>query len=190
MIPRFFHDKRGVAALEFALIAPVLILLYLGSIEITGGIDTDRKLGRAASMVSDLVTQEQTTITKAQVSNIMNIAAATLLPYQRDTPQITVTAINVSATGTATVAWSRRRVNGVETRPFTIGSGADLDANLRIPSTSVIRVDMSTAYVPLLAWTIKDTVSRSNGTSAVGLGLADTAFGRVRQGPALTCGDC
>ena len=27
---RFFRDRRGVAAVEFALIAPVLILLYMG----------------------------------------------------------------------------------------------------------------------------------------------------------------
>ncbi|MGH6860306.1 MAG: TadE/TadG family type IV pilus assembly protein [Phyllobacterium sp.] len=187
---RFFRDDRGVAALEFALVAPILILLYLGSIEVTGGLDIDRKLARAANMVADLVTQEQGTIAKSRIADIMNIGTATLLPYRRDTPQITVTAIEVSDDGSAKVAWSRRRVNGVDSRPFTPGSNADLDADLRIPGTAVIRVDTSTAYVPLIAWTMENSVLMSNGTAATGLNLAQTAYGRVRQGGSVACGGC
>lgn len=186
MARRFFKDKRGIAALEFALIAPILILLYLGSVEMTGGLDVDKQLGRATAMIADLVTQQKTTITKAKISDIMKIGEATLLPYRRDTPKITVTAFEVSSSGTATAKWSWHRENGVETR----GSGATLDANLNIPGTSIIRVDMNIAYVPLLAWTIESTVRMSNGTSTIGLALADTEFGPVRQGAAPTCGNC
>ena len=102
--------RRGVAALEFALIAPVMIALYMGSVEATAGLDLNKNLGRATSMVADLVTQQQT-ITKAEIKDIMDIGTATLLPYTRDTPQITITAIDISAASVATVAWSRRKVN-------------------------------------------------------------------------------
>jgi Flp pilus assembly protein TadG len=54
----FLGDRRGVAALEFALIAPTILLLYLGSIEVTMGLDVNKNLGRATSMVADLVTQQ------------------------------------------------------------------------------------------------------------------------------------
>ena len=91
----FLRDRRGVAALEFALIAPVMIALYMGSVEATAGLDLNKNLGRATSMVADLVTQQQT-ITKADIKNIMDIGTATLLPYTRDTPQITITAIDIS----------------------------------------------------------------------------------------------
>jgi Flp pilus assembly protein TadG len=185
----FVRDSRGVAGLEFALIAPILILLWLGSIEVTGGIDVNKNLGRATSMVADLVTQQQS-ITQAQIAGIMDIGRATLLPYQRDTPQITITAINVSSAGAATVAWSRRRVNGTDTTPFQPGTAVALDANLIIPGTSVIRVQMNIAYVPLIAWTIEGQVNTAAGDSVVGLSMAKTSFGRVRQGGAVTCSNC
>lgn len=186
---RFARDRRGVAGLEFALIAPILILLWLGSIEVTGGADVNKNLGRATSMVADLVTQQQT-ITQTQISGIMDIGRATLLPYQRDTPQITITAINVSSAGAATVAWSRRRVNGADTTPFQPGTAVALDANLLIPGTSVIRVQMNIAYVPIIAWTIAGHVDTAAGDNVVGLSMAKTSFGRVRQGGAVACSNC
>lgn len=188
---RFCIDQRGVAAMEFALIAPVLILMYMGSVETITGVDVDRKLNRAATMMSALLTQEKGTITKAKISDIMNIGTATLLPYTRDTPKITVTSINVSDAGVATVEWSRRKVNGIETRPFTKGTVVTIDSNLLIKKTSVIRVDMSIAYVPMIAWTITGAVEKADGSAAVGIGLSDQSFGRVRIGQSsTTCSDC
>jgi hypothetical protein len=86
-------------------------------------------------------------------------------------------------------------VNGVVSRPFTAGSAVDLDVNLRIASTSLIRVDMNVAYVPLMAWTITNKVNKVSDAddadkSVTGLMLSTTAFGRVRQGPSLPCADC
>ncbi len=117
---RFLSDKRGVAAMEFAFIAPILIALYLGSIEATSGLDVNKKLGRSTNMVADLVTQQQT-INTDRLRDIMEIGTALLLPYRSDTPQITITAINIPAAGSPTVAWSRRVVNNVFSRPYAPG---------------------------------------------------------------------
>lgn len=188
----FLGDKRGVAAMEFAMIAPVLILLYLGGVETTTGLDVNKNLGRAASMVADLINQQKT-ITQAEISGIMDIGAATLLPYRRDTPQITITAINVDNAGNPKVAWSRQRVNGVDTTPFTAGSSVPANANLTnllIPGTSMIRVQMSIAYVPLVAWTIESSVNTAAGSSVVGLAMEKTSYGRVRQGTSVNCTNC
>ena len=57
-----------------------------------------------------------------------------------------------------------------------------LDPNLLIPSTSVIRVEMSIAYVPLMAFYMKNVITKANGTSAIGITMPKTAYGRVRQG--------
>ena len=35
---RFARDRRGVSAVEFALLAPVMIGLYLGCVEISDGV--------------------------------------------------------------------------------------------------------------------------------------------------------
>lgn len=188
---RFLNDRRGVAAMEFAMIAPVLIVLYMGSVEIVTGIDVNRKLDRAATTMSALLTQEKDTTTPANIKGIMDIGAAAFLPYTRDTPQITVTAIDVSSDGKkATVAWSFRRVNGIDTIPFTKTSAITLEPSLLIKDSSVIRVDMSIAYVPLMAWTIKSQTSKANGVSAVGITLSDRSFGRVRMGKSAKCTAC
>lgn len=187
---RFIGDKRGVAALEFALIAPVLILLYLGTVETTEGINVNKDLGRAATMVADLVTQ-QTTVTTAQLGDIMKIGQATVLPYRRDTPQITITSIDISAAGNATVLWSRRVVNGTESRPFNAGSAATLDANLRIPSTTVVQVKAELAYVPIIPWTITGQTNTAAGASVIGIHMSKNTYGRIRQGSnAVTCTNC
>jgi Flp pilus assembly protein TadG len=185
----FLRDRRGVAALEFALIAPVMIALYMGSVEATAGLDVNKNLGRATSMVADLVTQQQT-ITKADLKDIMDIGTAALLPYTRDTPQITITAIDISAANVATVAWSRRKVNLTYSRPYAAGSAVALDANLLVPGTSVIRVETSIAYVPLIAVYMKKAVTTAAGASVVGITMSKSAYGRIRQGTSVTCSDC
>ncbi|WP_342214186.1 TadE/TadG family type IV pilus assembly protein [Aminobacter anthyllidis] len=53
-------DKRGVAAIEFAIIAPLLLSLYFVTMEVSQGIETNKKVSRVGSMVADLVTQQQT----------------------------------------------------------------------------------------------------------------------------------
>lgn len=77
---QFFGGRRGVAGIEFALIAPILVLIYLGLVEITMGIGVNKNPGRVTSMVADLVTQ-QATVSTTDLSNIMQIGQATLLPY-------------------------------------------------------------------------------------------------------------
>ena len=85
-------DRRGVAALEFALVAPLLLSLYFVTMEVAQAIETNKKVSRAASMVADLVTQQQT-ITKSELEAIMTIGVSTIQPYNRSQLSIAVTAI-------------------------------------------------------------------------------------------------
>jgi Flp pilus assembly protein TadG len=58
MIARLRRDIRGVSAIEFALIAPILILIYCGMAELSSGLTAARKASHAASAVGDLVSQQ------------------------------------------------------------------------------------------------------------------------------------
>ncbi len=49
----------GAGAVEFAIVAPLLIAAYIGAFELSLGFTVARKVGRASSAVSDIVTQEQ-----------------------------------------------------------------------------------------------------------------------------------
>ncbi len=81
-IRRFLADRGGVAAVEFAFIAPVLLSLYFVTMEVSQGIETNKKVGRIASMTADLVAQQQT-ISKSEIQAIMEIGGSLLEPYNR-----------------------------------------------------------------------------------------------------------
>ena len=61
---RFWSDRRGIAAVEFALIMPILLIMYFLTMEASQAIETSKKVSRIGSMVADLVTQ-QTSVVKA-----------------------------------------------------------------------------------------------------------------------------
>jgi len=53
----FKSDKSGVAAIEFAFIAPIMIAIYFGLAEVASAIAVDRRISHTASVMGDLATQ-------------------------------------------------------------------------------------------------------------------------------------
>lgn len=72
-------DKRGVASVEFAIICPILILLFFGLIELAEGVNCRARMENTASTVADLVAQSKT-ITNADVANIFSAADSLMYP--------------------------------------------------------------------------------------------------------------
>lgn len=55
---RYREDEQGIAAIEFAIIAPIMIVMYFGLAEIASTIAVDRKVSHAANVMGDLATQQ------------------------------------------------------------------------------------------------------------------------------------
>jgi len=187
---RFLRDKRGVAALEFALIVPLMLTMYLGTIEISTAIAVNRKVSRVASTIADLVTQ-QDEVNKDKLDNILEIGEAVLFPYDSRKPDIWITAINVDSSYPegGKVAWSRRYDKG----SFQEGLGDDEDTyvptDLRIDGTFLVRVDAKLDYAPVVNWLIGETI----GTVKNGVGVLEMSeryFLRPRLGEAIPCTNC
>ncbi len=68
----FARDKRGIAAVEFGLIVPVLVIMLVGVIEVTRAVSIDRRFGKVTSMVADLLTREES-VDAATVQGIYGI---------------------------------------------------------------------------------------------------------------------
>ena len=79
-VRRFGRDRRGVSAVEFAFIAPVMIGLYLGCAEISDGVGADRKVSLTAAALANLAAQA-TAISTADMSNIFDASSAIIAPY-------------------------------------------------------------------------------------------------------------
>src|SRR3954467_4914904 len=85
----FAQDRRGVSAVEFAMLLPLMITLYLGSVEISQGVGIDRKVTLTTRTVGDLASQVAT-INNADMTNLLNAAASVLTPYDATRLRVTV----------------------------------------------------------------------------------------------------
>ena len=151
---RLAHDKRGVSAVEFALIAPLLVSLYLGCVEISDGVSADRKVTLVASTVANLVAQS-TSLSASDMSNILDASSAIIAPYSTANLQITVSCISIDANKNATVKWSATR-NGT-----ALSGTASVPTDLQIANTQLVYAQASYAYTPVIGYTITGTLNMS-----------------------------
>ena len=103
---RLIDDIRGVAALEFALLVPILCLLYVGMAEVTQGAMAERRTAHTASTIGDLVAQSSS-VTQAGVTQVFSIGAAIVYPYPTDSLKMRITSVVADAQGKTTVVWSQ-----------------------------------------------------------------------------------
>jgi Flp pilus assembly protein TadG len=153
---RLACSRQGVAAVEFAFVAPVLLALYFVTLEVSHAIETNKKVGRAASMIADLITQ-QSCVTSTSLDAIMQIGEATLQPYDRSQLAVHVTGIQISDEDTpkATVAWSRMMAATGATGPDPDEKEDDpttVPTELNIRNTFLVRVQTTLDYRPIIAW--------------------------------------
>ena len=145
---RFAREIRGVAAVEFAFIAPIMLLLFVGTIELSAGVSVNRKLSRLSSTISDLVTQSQQ-LTDSDVEAIMDVSAKVMYPYDEDDVTIVVTGIEIDSDGNATVAWSCSRPTGHQ---LTSGSPYAVPAKIKKDDTFLVAANLTTSYSPSFGW--------------------------------------
>ena len=173
-------DRSGVGAVEFALIAPVLIVLYMGSLEVSVAMSVNKKLARAASTVADLVTQSDKT-DKATLKSMINVAQSVMTPFKSDGIKLKVTGIEIDSKGVGTAKWSWKEDN---TRPYTVGSTQTLPSDLAIPDTFLVRTELEFDHDLLMIMPgIQDIELRT-------IHMTKTYHLRQRIGDAMSCSDC
>ncbi len=84
------REEDGVAAIEFALIFPFLLLLMVGSIEMFLMSMASRKMTRVASTVGDLVTQAKGSLSKSAIENYYNVARHIMGSFPEDNLALTI----------------------------------------------------------------------------------------------------
>lgn len=169
---KFRKDKRGVAAIEFAYIAPILIVLWLGTIELSLALTIDRKVSRIASTVADLLTQIDV-INEQGVSDILKVSKGIMFPYDAD-PTIIVSGLEI-ANGNASVVWSR--TNGGEGRAE--GSTFEVPDQIKIDGSFLVVAEVETRHEPLVGIISLDNLFEASPHE--GWTLSDRLFLRPRQ---------
>lgn len=176
LIARFARDTRGLAAVEFAFIVPLMLTLTFGTIEVSSGVAIDRKVTLVARSLSDLVSQG-TQVTQTDLKNFFGLGSAIMTPYPVTSPILTqkISAISIDGTKTAKVVWSYSgSVNGstvTVTPGYTAGTViATIPPGLLVANTQLIWSEVSYTYTPIVGYVINGTVP-----------LTDQCFTRPRQ---------
>lgn len=158
LLQSFRRDREGASAVEFALLAPLMIALYFGCVEVTNGVAADRKVTLTAGALANLTSQSQT-ITLDGMTNILNASAAIIKPYSVGNLAATITCLKIDADGNAKVKWSAT-LNGTaraDGASVTLPSSA-----LAVPNSSLVWSEVSYNYTPVIGYTITGTLSLSD----------------------------
>jgi len=151
---RLARDQRGVSAVEFALIAPIMIALYFGSVEVSDAVSVDRKVSLTAAALANLSSQV-TTISASDMTNILDASGAIAAPYDSSKMKMTITCIAIDANKNARVKWS-------VTRNGSANSGtATLPSALLVANTQILLAEAGYAYQPTVGYMITGTLNLS-----------------------------
>ena len=158
-ITRFARDRRGMSAVEFAFVAPVMVGLYLGCAEISDGVAVDRKVSLTAGALSNL-TSQVTTISSGDMTNILDASSAIVAPYDASKLTLTVSCLKIDGNGVAKVSWSAAR-NTTARTTGSVYSFSSSNAALDVKNSWLILGEVTYAYKPTVGYTITGTLTLS-----------------------------
>lgn len=151
LVGRFWRAENGIALIEFAFTLPVMVILYLGSIVVTQGMMTDRKVTLLTRALGDIVAQD-TTVTAGERDEIFNAARVIMTPYDvgPEVIDMRVSSVRVKLNGTTCVEWSIAPTGSV----FARAPGQVLDAlipvAIRTPNSWLIMAEVQYRYTPIV----------------------------------------
>ena len=154
---RLGRDQRGVAAVEFAMLLPLMITLYLGAVEISQAVGIDRKVTLTTRTVADLASQVSS-ISNTDMTNMLNASSSVIVPYDASKLKVTVSRVDIDANGTAKVVWSDT-LGGTKR---AAGSTVTLPGALNVANTSLIWSETAYSYTPTIGYVVTGTLNLSD----------------------------
>jgi Flp pilus assembly protein TadG len=148
---RFLPHETGIAAVEFALILPILLVLWIGGVEVTSGLSVDRRMNNFASSLGDLVSRSKTLV-YADIEDIFNLAPQAMFPYGTTAMTMRVTAVKMDSSRNAKVVWSRSRSMTAYTADTQLNTV--VPDTLREPGSEIILSEVFYTYRPAVGYVI------------------------------------
>ena len=150
----FIRHRGGVSAVEFALLLPIMVTMYLGCVEVGTGMSVQFKTTLAARTVADLASQYKS-INNATMTDILGAATAVLTPYS-GAVKVVVSEVTTDAQGRATVTWSDANANATA---HAVGSSVTLPNNVGAANISIIWGEVTYPYNPQFGWVLTGTIN-------------------------------
>lgn len=142
---RFARATGGLAALEFAIILPMMIFLLFGAIELIDMVIANRRVQNVAASVADVISRD-TSVSDDEITGIWRATEVLMYPESVSTLRTRVSSISIIDESTARVVWSEG--NGLVAR--VENTTVDLPDQMMIPGTSIIYAETEFDYVPVI----------------------------------------
>lgn len=126
---RFRRHQKGVAAIEFAGILPLMLLMYIGTVEVGQAVAVNRRVTLVSRTLSDLVAQT-TTMNTTDMNNVFVAANTVLYPFSTSNAKMVVTSVKRIGANDFRVVWSRASGTGAVAR--TANTNVTLPTNLLV----------------------------------------------------------
>jgi Flp pilus assembly protein TadG len=140
-----WRDKRGVSALEFALLAPMVMLMYVGTAEIGNLLTVERRVETVASTAADLTAQVKQ-VSNADLADIVAASTSILTPYETTPLKVVLSSVVADQNNNGKVAWSYSSSGSGR----AVGSSYVLPTGTTAANSSVIVAEVTYAFTPLL----------------------------------------
>ncbi|GIK50430.1 MAG: pilus biosynthesis protein TadE [Alphaproteobacteria bacterium] len=151
---RFGRARKGAAAIEFAIIAPLLMVpLLLGSIDLIDVLGVNGRAQNATASIADVVARD-TSVSDDEVSGYWDALQVLMYPNDPDALDLRITSISIVDSSTAIVVWSEGR--GVMPALQTGMPITGLDPRIMTPGSSLILAESSYHYDSALNWLFPD----------------------------------
>jgi len=157
LLQRFARNRDGMSAIEFAIVLPFMLLLYLGGVELGDGLQIQFKVTETARTITDLASQ-YIIIESSDMSSILTASASVVAPYPAANMAITVSQVQVSAgSTTGTINWSCS-LNGTAR---ALNSSVTLPTNLQNPGSTIYLIfgEVTYPYTPSLGYFVTGTIT-------------------------------
>lgn len=144
ILERFAASTRGVAAIEFAAIAPILAIIFLSAFDGARAIAAYMK-ARAATYVLASITNQYTSIASSDMTSILGASSVIMAPYNSVTVAATISQITINSHGAATIEWSATQ--GGTAR--AVGSSITPPTAMVANGSYLIFAEITATYTPL-----------------------------------------
>jgi Flp pilus assembly protein TadG len=142
-----------VAAVEFAYLVPVLLFLFVGTVELSRAVSINRRFDLLTAMIADLVAREES-MTAADLNAVYKIVSQTMSPFDASTLKVSVIPVKASPSDATNI-----RVYAATTNRPSYNGGAQpakcaayaLSSGLLPKGASLIVVESSYTYTPMIA---------------------------------------
>jgi Flp pilus assembly protein TadG len=162
---RFVASTRGLAAIEFAMVLPVLLLAFLGTIDAGRAIAVYMKVHSATYVLASITNQYQ----QVQTTDLQTVTGATsvvMSPYPTGTAVVTVSQIKIDSKKNATVSWSYSLNGTARAQGSSITVPANILTAMGAPAAGtfsyLVFSEVTYTYTPMFGYFITGSLTLSD----------------------------